>query len=63
MGQDEQGPPIRAAEQQLQGAVGHVDAPLLATVCVIDEDLSVRDIDAAVRPRRNALSTGIGKGF
>jgi len=26
MGEDEQGPPIRAAEQKLQRPIGHVDA-------------------------------------
>ncbi len=46
MGQDEQGPLARAAEQQLQRPLGHVDRARLAVPSgAYDEHLAVGDVD------------------
>ena len=61
MREDEQGPPVRSSEQDLQWAVGHVDAADRAAVARVDEHLTVRDVDAAPIVDRDALAAAIGE--
>ena len=60
MGEDKQGPPIRAAEQDLQRPLRHVDAADLFAVRRIDQHLAIGKIDIAVT---SFISTATGIYF
>lgn len=60
VGQNEERLLAWTAEDQLQGAFGHIHAPQLPTVGGVDEHLAVGDIDAPLPVRRDALAATIG---
>ena len=59
--EDEQRAPVRAAEQELQRPLGHVDAADFLAVGRVDEHLAVGDVDAPVRTDRDALAAAVGE--
>src|SRR6185436_13846955 len=61
MPEDEQRPPIRAAEYQLDRTLGQVDAADRLSVAVVDEDLPVRHVDVPRAVGDDALTAAIGE--
>ena len=62
MSQDEQRPVARTAEDELEWAVGNVDASDFVAVRVVDEHLPFGDVDAPVAARDDAFAAAASEG-
>ena len=59
--EDEERATIGAAEEYVDGALGHIDFPDLLAASVVDKNLSVGHIDVAACIDRDALAAALGK--
>ena len=63
MREDEERFAVRAAEDELQRALGHVDLRDLLALGRVDKDLAVGDIDIAVAVGGDTLAAALREGL
>ena len=59
--EDEERAAVRSAEHDLDRTLGHIDPADGPARLVVDEDLSVRDVDVARAIRGDALAAALGE--